>query len=36
VTTDRQRLTSQSLATMTLRRTDAGWVIEQVRFVPLR
>jgi eukaryotic-like serine/threonine-protein kinase len=36
VTTDRQRLTSQSLATMTLRRTDAGWVIEQVRFASLR
>jgi hypothetical protein len=36
VTTDRQRLRSQSLATMTLRRTDAGWVIDQVRFAPIR
>ena len=35
VTTDRQQLRSQSQATMSLRRTAAGWVIDQVRFEPL-
>jgi serine/threonine-protein kinase len=36
VTTDGQRLSSQSLTTMNMRRTAAGWVIERVRFDPLR
>jgi hypothetical protein len=36
VTTDGQRLNSQSTTTMTLRRTAAGWVIDQIRFEPLR
>jgi len=36
VTTDGQRLASESRTTMRLRRTDAGWVIDGVRFEPLR
>jgi hypothetical protein len=36
VTTDGQRLNSQSTTTMTLRRTAAGWVIDQIRFEPFR
>jgi hypothetical protein len=37
LTTDGQQLPTQSwLTTMRLRRTAAGWVIEQVRFDPLQ
>lgn len=36
LTTDGQRPSSRSVATMTLRRTGAGWVIDQLRFDPLR
>jgi hypothetical protein len=36
VTTDGQRLASASSTTMTLRRTPAGWVIDRLRFDPLR
>ena len=36
LTTDGQRLTSQSVTTMNLRRTGAGWTIERVRFDPVR
>jgi eukaryotic-like serine/threonine-protein kinase len=36
VTTDGQRLARQSLTTMDCRRAGGGWVIEQVRFEPIR
>jgi len=36
LTTDGQRPMSRYVATMSLRRTGAGWVIEQLRFDPLR
>jgi hypothetical protein len=36
LTIDGQRLNSQSVTTMTFRRTPAGWAIDQVRFDPLR
>ena len=36
VTTDGQRLASASLATMSFRQTAAGWVIDRVRFEPVR
>jgi hypothetical protein len=36
VTTDGQRLNSQSVTTMSLRRTGNGWTIDRVRFDPLR
>jgi serine/threonine-protein kinase len=36
LTTDGQRPSSRSVATMTLRRTPSGWVIDQLRFDPLR
>jgi serine/threonine-protein kinase len=36
LTTDGQRPSSRSIATMSLRRTAAGWVIDQLRFDPLR
>ena len=36
VTTDGQRLNSQTLTTMSFRRTPAGWVIDRVRFEPVR
>jgi hypothetical protein len=35
-TTDGQRLNSQSVTTMSLRRTVGGWTIDRVRFDPLR
>ncbi len=35
-TRDGQRLRSQSLTTMQCRRTAAGWVIDQVRYDPIR
>jgi hypothetical protein len=35
-TTDGQRLSSQSITTMSCRRTDAGWVVDRVRFDPIR
>jgi hypothetical protein len=35
-TVDGQRLRSQSVTTMSCRRTPAGWVIDQVRFDPIR
>jgi serine/threonine-protein kinase len=36
VTTDGQRLSSRSTTTMRCRRAAGGWVIEQVRFDPIR
>jgi hypothetical protein len=36
LTTDGQRLRSQSRTSMTLRRLDGGWVIQQIRFEPIR
>jgi len=36
LTTDGQRPSSRSVATMSLRRTGAAWVIDQLRFDPLR
>ncbi|MBA3886280.1 MAG: protein kinase [Acidobacteria bacterium] len=36
VTNDGQRLNSRSVTTMRCRRTDARWVIDQVRFEPIR
>jgi serine/threonine-protein kinase len=36
LTTDGQRPNSRALVTMTFRRTGAGWVIDQVRFDPVR
>jgi serine/threonine-protein kinase len=35
-TVDGQRLSSRSLTIMTLRRTGAGWVIDRVRFDPMK
>jgi serine/threonine protein kinase/tetratricopeptide (TPR) repeat protein len=36
LTTDGQRLNSQSVTTMNLRRATAGWMIDRVRFDPMR
>ena len=36
LTTDAQRLSSQSVTTMTLRQVGGGWVITGVRFEPVR
>jgi hypothetical protein len=35
-TTDGQRLSSESRTTMTFKRTPSGWIIDSVRFDPVR